>query len=496
MALKYNPDVAAHAERIAPKISDISDSTHNKVGNVLAAVFADETIKSRFAGAQIRYVTMCGKVAQRVLSIIGENPEHISVLALGDVSLPEFAEDAIGGLVEKSYDRHSELTSPSEEGFGYDVTANGTEASRHAMIGYFSKYYGFDEIPGLYQKLVAQSTPTAGGMRAIDDIVSAVIANGAKMTDISDGKPQTRLISPDNSFATWNSIAKLRSANGSLAQLHAVPTKQEKGLHLSAEEVKKFYEEHPTGAEQTVDCWYITPVGNPSGTTISPEQLKSTCAEIITHNPKAIIIFDIVYARTLTQERAHDLLHGIIRSPAILNRIVFVESLSKTHGICGERVGAFFSSNERIYGGIQTLNMTFTAGNGRQKEAMFMAAANATEEEEDAILRLHEFWRDEKVGLYEHLIKSGKFKNIFDENQQHVDEDQLNEPGGLYLFLKLKPGIGAQQVAQETGCLGVESKMATGAYIRFSVGTLTGPTYSKKPVEQSWKDRFKSAFLA
>lgn len=488
MPLKYNPDVFTHAERIAPKISNISDNTHNRVGDVLAAVFADEAIRSRFAGAQIRYVTMCGKVAQQVLLIMEENPEDISVLALGDVSLPEFAGDAISGLVEKSYDLHSKLTSPSEEGFSYDVTANGTEASRHAMIEYFSKYYGFDEIPGLYQKLVDQSTPTAGGMRAIDDIVSAVITNGVKMTDISDTKPQTRLISPDNSFATWNAIAKFRSANGLLAQLHTVPTKQEKGLHLSAEEVRKFYEEHPTGAEQTVDCWYITPVGNPSGTTISPEQLESTCVEIITHNPKAIIIFDIVYARTLTQEKAHALLHGIINSPAILDRIVFVESLSKTHGICGERVGAFFATNKSIYGGIQTLNMTFTAGNGRQKEAMFMAAADATDEEEDTISRLHEFWRDEKVGLYEHLIKSGKFENIFDENQQHIDENQLKEPGGLYLFLKLKPGISAQQVAQETGCLGVEAQMATGSYIRFSVGTLTEPTYSKKPAEQSWAD--------
>lgn len=208
--------------------------------------------------------------------------------------------------------------------------------------------------------------------------------------------------------------------------------------------------------------------------------------------PKAIIIFDIVYARMLTQERAQDLLHGIISSPAILDRIVFVESLSKTHGICGERVGAFFAANKSIYGGIQTLNMTFTAGNGRQKETMFMAAADATDEEENTISRLHEFWRDEKVGLYEHLIKSGKFENIFDKNQQHIDENQLKEPGGLYLFLKLKPGISAQQVAQETGCLGVEAKMTTGSYIRFSVGTLTEPTYSKKPAGQSWTEALVS----
>ena len=62
-------------------------------------------------------------------------------------------------------------------------------------------------------------------------------------------------------------------------------------LHLSKDEVKQFYRTHPAHSHES---WYITPVGNPSGTKMTPIQLTVTIEAIAEQNPKAVIILDSV----------------------------------------------------------------------------------------------------------------------------------------------------------------------------------------------------------
>lgn len=62
-------------------------------------------------------------------------------------------------------------------------------------------------------------------------------------------------------------------------------------MHLSPDDVHEFYlKTVPTKSES----WYITPVGNPSGTKMKPDQLTDTVKAIIKHNPNAVIILDSV----------------------------------------------------------------------------------------------------------------------------------------------------------------------------------------------------------
>ncbi|MBI2453873.1 aminotransferase class I/II-fold pyridoxal phosphate-dependent enzyme [Candidatus Peregrinibacteria bacterium] len=332
-------------------------------------------------------------------------------------------------------------------------------------------------MPGLTEKLVRNSTIIGGGMRGLDDIATAMV-NIAKDESTAAAPKKHRFIHPDNSFGTWHSIADLRSNKGGTAEVHRIPTDQKNLLHLTPEQVDEFYAAHPV-AEGYNDSWCITPVGNPSGTYIDADVLAEVCKRIVTHNPNVKIILDCTYVRTLKPEIAKKLIAGVIHIPEVLNRVVFLESFSKTHGFSGERLGAYFSANPDIYNGIQNINMILSAGNGRQKSALVLALTNASEEQEAKIRELHEFWARERKGLHHFLIKSGKFPHLFEEDQTHIHDEQIDEPLGLYVLFKLKPGVDGKQVLLETGCLGVPTTLASGKYVRFSVGKLTVPTYAK-----------------
>lgn len=126
------------------------------------------------------------------------------------------------------------------------------------------------------------------------------------------------------------------------------------------------------------------------GTKVSSKQLEETCQEIINHNPRAIIILDSVvillralrnaekYIRTLLKEDAKELLSKIVNREDLLKNIVFLESFSKSHGLCRERLGLYFryvylernlifSMNEKLFTKLHSTNVGFSAGPGYVK---------------------------------------------------------------------------------------------------------------------------------
>ncbi len=469
--------VVAHAERIVmghPEFRGDYETVRDKVKAVVAQIFDDVEIRDHFIGAEIRWTAICGEVAREVLSLIGESPDHIGLMSIGDVDLPDFAREVAIQIIEAAHEHHRALL--DEEGFGYDLTSKGSERARASMINYFDRHYDFSSVPGLKEKLIRNSTIVGGGMRGLDDIATAMVAT-AERESTPENPKRHRFIHPDNSFGTWHAIADLRSHRGAAAEVHKIPTDQKNLLHLTPEQVNDFYAKNPANGANN-DSWCITPVGNPSGTYIDATTLSEICKRIVKHNPRAKIILDCTYMRTLKTEIAQQLIAGIIHVPEVLGRVVFLESFSKTHGFSGERLGAYFSANPDIYNPIQNMNMMLSAGNGRQKSALVLALTQTTDEQEAVIKKLHEFWANERKGLYTYLMGHGNFGHLFEEEQSHIRPDQLNGPLGLYVLVKLKPGVEGKQVLLETGCLGVETNMPSGKYIRFSVGKIKTPTYA------------------
>lgn len=478
MGIENNPDIGMHARRLLPeiqkKIALIQDHTSEQVRRaVLEPIFNDGVIRQNFKGAEIRYVTMCGLVAKHVLGILGEDPNIITLMAIGDVTLPSFIRPLVDNLRKKA-DAHEEyLTAEEEMGYGYDLSAKGYKKAREIAFKNWDKYYQFSESgdPDMMNSLAENSTIVPGGMHALTVMKKS-------LDDLAESKNLTkRYIYPDNSFGTWKAIAK-ESKNNPNSKTYEIPTNQADRLHLTAAKVHEFYAGNEI--EGNDDTWYITPVGNPSGTAMSKEQLVETCEAILDHNPEASIILDCVYLRTMEVETANELISGVIKNPRIMNRALFIESLSKTHGITGLRVGMFFSANKELYDAVQNSDMTAYAGHGHRLSALMMAFLDDPNGEyENEFKKLHRFWAAERKGLHDYLIKSGDFSDLFDDNQDHIIQEQLDDPLGLYLFLKLKDGVTKMDIYAKTGCFGVENTIGSGKYMRFAVGKITEPTYSK-----------------
>ena len=125
---------------------------------------------------------------------------------------------------------------------------------------------------------------------------------------------------------------------------------------------------------------------------MKPDQLANVCDAIVVNDPSAVIILDCVYIRTMDPERAREILAGVIGNPEVRERVIFVESFSKTHGVCGERVGAFFSANPKLFNPPMNVVMQDTAGMPRFTDAQIRAFSTATPEQNAVIKQLHKFW--------------------------------------------------------------------------------------------------------
>jgi hypothetical protein len=101
------------------------------------------------------------------------------------------------------------------------------------------------------------------------------------------------------------------------------------------------------------------------------------------------------------------------------------------------------------------------------------------EEDKGSIVELHQFWKAERKGLY-NFLRSEKFAHLFDENQSHIQKEDLDNSLGLYILLKTAPNITAKDILIQTGVLGVDTRsFKIGNFVRFSTGTIVEPTYSK-----------------
>jgi len=443
--------------------------------DILKAVWSNEVITSQCPDLIIRLTSLRGEVSKRIWQNRGKNPDEIQILAVGTVAAPKHL-DSYSHFLQRFYKSTSERMEENSKKasvdrnfqIGYDLLSKGSDDARASVLNAFNKYYNLPK--NLLDKCIQNSAITCGGMRGLKDLADACVL-GAK-----DAGATHRFIQPDNSFGTWWNIIERPVKNDAFRrEIFTVAAKPENKLHITKEDVIEFYKKNaPTSHES----WYITPVGNPSGTKMTSQQLVSTCKAIVDHNPKAVIILDSVYIRTLLASHAQELLSGLVAAPELFNNIMFLESFSKSHGLCRERLGMYFSTNEKLFTRLHTANIGFSAGPGLVKDFQFDTLGALNSKENEGVTSLHWFWQKERKGLYNFLMND-KNKHLFAETQPHVRKEDMDSPCTLYILLKTREGVKAQEIFVATGALGVDTPMLTGHYVRFAVGTLTKPTYTQ-----------------
>jgi len=130
----------------------------------------------------------------------------------------------------------------------------------------------------------------------------------------------------------------------------------------SAEDI----EQVPDGVD--IDGVYLMPINNPTGRTLPPEQMKAFVDAVLERWPHAAVILDSVYVRLHPDHRR--LLAWYRDDPRYADSVIFIDSLSKTHGVTGLRAGAILTRAGAFRDGILRYAQNVMAGPSNAAQAV------------------------------------------------------------------------------------------------------------------------------
>jgi aspartate/methionine/tyrosine aminotransferase len=120
-----------------------------------------------------------------------------------------------------------------------------------------------------------------------------------------------------------------------------------------------------------IDGVYMMPVNNPTGRTLEPEKLRAFIEKVLDRWPHAMVILDSVYVRLHPRDR--ELVSWFDEDPRFAESVIFVDSLSKTHGVTGLRAGALLTKATRAAGGITRYAQNIMAGPSNAMQAVMLS---------------------------------------------------------------------------------------------------------------------------
>ena len=203
---------------------------------------------------------------------------------------------------------------------------------------------------------------------------------------------------------------------------------------------------HPDDLQQMpdgvdVDGVYMMPINNPTGRTVPPDQLRGFIEAVLDRWPHAGIILDSVYVRL--HPRYRDLLAFYDDDPRFEDSILFIDSLSKTHGVTGLRSGAILTRAERLCDGVMRYAQNIMAGPSCAVQSVILSllAPFATCDE----LAEHRIRLQLRIGRHLQRRRRLLLERAFAAHGPLIDQDQplLPDPigfdweGSMYADLKL-----------------------------------------------------------
>jgi len=213
-------------------------------------------------------------------------------------------------------------------------------------------------------------------------------------------------------------------------------------------------------------------VSNPTAIPYSPETLRRLLETSLASHPRAIVILDAVYLRTLPPAQAKALWQVCV-APEFHDHVVIIESLSKTYGRTGLRSGVGFVANHDVQRELKSLMQNELAGISYAMQIESCGLLSLVEESAVQAMAAHCAGRRKRF-LARFL---DKYQDCFAPlSEQSILLNGGDWQGGLYAFLRLRDGVDPTEFFLETGIAGVPGAAFFGGdtamnrYIRISFG--------------------------
>lgn len=196
----------------------------------------------------------------------------------------------------------------------------------------------------------------------------------------------------------------------------------------------------PDGVD--IDGVYAMPVNNPTGRTLEPDRLRAFVEAVLDRWPHAGIILDSVYVRL--HPRYNELLAWFDDDPRFAESIIFIDSLSKSHGVTGLRSGALLTRSDHLRGGIIRYAQNVMAGPSNTMQAVVLGLigphASGEVEFSDYLIRLQvrigkHLQRRRQLLLEEAFSKWGE--HLHDHQPLLPDPETFDWEGSMYAVPQL-----------------------------------------------------------
>lgn len=196
----------------------------------------------------------------------------------------------------------------------------------------------------------------------------------------------------------------------------------------------------PDGVD--IDGVYLMPVNNPTGRTLPPAQMRAFVDAVLARWPHAGIILDSVYVRLHPQYR--ELLAWYLQDPRYQESVLFIDSLSKSHGVTGLRAGAILTRSSALRNGITRYAQNIMAGPSNVMQAVMLSLL-APFALGDSELAEHRIRLSLRIGRHLQRRRRLLMRDAFDRFGQFMAEEQplLPDPatfdweGSMYAVPKL-----------------------------------------------------------
>ena len=425
-------------------IAELSEkfTTHNwNKKDLLKVLFANEDIKNMYPN-EIRRSTIIWQLANTILSQVG-NHDSCQVFAIGDIAYFDNLAESWKHLIESSL-----RSIDTSHLIGYDLNWVGSMRLRKSIITYMSHYYDTFLPTNLEERIL----PSYGGTDSFTSIINTL--------RIHSQEKKVNFVYPEASFLANVKIAETLIGKDNLIKL---PKPSHTNFFFSTEQIEDFYGNQSRISE--VNIFYITPVGNPTGNMIQPNQLYDIALQIVKRDPDAILIFDTVYIWLLIDTASRDLFEKIFTNPSILNRIIFTESISKTLGTTGIRLGWTWTVNQELSDELRNYTTLTKAGFSKiLDEFTINLLENPTII--DFQNQVYEFWSGERMKFVNSM------KNQFPELFDFESSPSISHREWIYVLLKLQENYSFEEVFAITGIIGVGIELSDGKYIRYAFGNV------------------------
>jgi aspartate/methionine/tyrosine aminotransferase len=242
-------------------------------------------------------------------------------------------------------------------------------------------------------------------------------------------------------------------------KLMLLKTTEESNFTLTYEQVKQ-----ALAADPQLRFLYLTVSNNPTAFSYSPQRIRDVYRAIEEDGRELVVLADLAYIGT--GDPAKDLARmEAFNTPEIINRTLFISSLSKVFTLTGDRFGWISIPNGEWAELLRVAWNNCTAGLPAEWQLRFSAYIEWFEEHPEIQEKIRNLYTLRREHLRAELVELNRLHSLFD---QVGDDDHTT----IYNWSKLKPGEDALSLFEKTGIAGVSGK-AFGyddSYIRLSVG--------------------------